>query len=81
MTLAKSNYEIVYHPNTELSERLIFPYGPTETAGIEDARFVCFQQEDGGVRYYATYSAYDGKVVLPQLLENRGLPSLQDAPR
>ena len=69
VTLAKSNYEIVYHSDTELSERLIFPYGPTETAGIEDARFVCFQQEDGGVRYYATYSAYDGKVVLPQLLE------------
>lgn len=67
--LAKSNYEIAYLPGTELSERLIFPYSPTETAGIEDARFVRFQEDDGAVRYYATYSAYNGKVVLPQLLE------------
>ncbi|QDU89244.1 Beta-1,4-mannooligosaccharide phosphorylase [Pirellulimonas nuda] len=69
LTLAKSNYEILYHADTKLSERLVFPYSPAETAGIEDARFVRFQEEDGGVRYYATYSAYDGKVVLPQLLE------------
>ncbi|WP_231934573.1 glycoside hydrolase family 130 protein [Botrimarina colliarenosi] len=71
VTLAKSNYEIVYLPDTKLSERLIFPYSPTESAGIEDARFVRFQEEDGAVLYYATYSAYDGKVVLPQLLETK----------
>ncbi len=69
VTLAKSNYEIVYLPETNLSERLVFPYSPTETAGIEDARFVRFEEEDGTIQYYATYSAYDGKVVLPQLLE------------
>jgi predicted GH43/DUF377 family glycosyl hydrolase len=69
VTLAKSNYEITYTPENGLSERLIFPFGPTETNGIEDARFVEFQEEDGTTRYYATYSAYDGKMVLPQLLE------------
>ncbi len=69
LTLAKSNYEITYLPEHGLSERLIFPFGPTETNGIEDARFVEFQEEDGSTRYYATYSAYDGKMVLPQLLE------------
>jgi predicted GH43/DUF377 family glycosyl hydrolase len=69
VTLAKSNYEIVYLPDTKLSERLVFPYSPTESAGIEDARFVRFEEENGAVQYYATYSAYDGKVVLPQLLE------------
>ncbi|MEQ8846601.1 glycoside hydrolase family 130 protein [Botrimarina sp.] len=68
-TLAKSNYEIAYLPETKLSERLIFPFSPSETAGIEDARFVRFQEDDGDVRYYATYSAYNGRVVLPQLLE------------
>jgi len=67
--LAKSNYQITYLPEHELSERLIFPLGPTETNGIEDARFVEFQEEDGSTHYYATYSAYDGKMVLPQLLE------------
>jgi predicted GH43/DUF377 family glycosyl hydrolase len=67
--LAKSNYEINYLPEHGLSERLIFPFGPSETNGIEDARFVEFQEESGSTRYFATYSAYDGKMVLPQLLE------------
>jgi predicted GH43/DUF377 family glycosyl hydrolase len=69
VTLAKSNYEITYQPEHGLSERLIFPFGPSETNGIEDARFVEFQEDDGSTHYYATYSAYDGKMVLPQLLE------------
>jgi predicted GH43/DUF377 family glycosyl hydrolase len=69
ITLAKSNYQITYLPEHGLSERLIFPLGPTETNGIEDARFVEFREDTGATRYYATYSAYDGKLVLPQLLE------------
>lgn len=69
--LAKSNYEITYLPEHDLSERLIFPFGPTEANGIEDARFVEFQDEDGSTQYYATYSAYDGKIVLPQLLDTK----------
>jgi predicted GH43/DUF377 family glycosyl hydrolase len=32
-------------------------------------RFVRFLDDDGSYRYYATYTAYDGKVVLPQLIE------------
>jgi predicted GH43/DUF377 family glycosyl hydrolase len=68
LALAKSNYEIKYSPEHHLSERVIFPSSPTEQNGIEDARFVQFH-DDGTVRYYATYTAYDGKVVFPQLLE------------
>jgi predicted GH43/DUF377 family glycosyl hydrolase len=67
--LAKSNYETSFSPDQSLSERAIFPYSPTELNGIEDARFVQFHDEDGSTRYYATYTAFDGKVVLPQLLE------------
>ena len=69
VALAKSNYEFEFSPDQDLSERAIFPYSPTETNGIEDARFVQFQEDDGRTYYYATYSAYDGKVTLPQLLE------------
>ncbi|MFO0958032.1 MAG: glycoside hydrolase family 130 protein [Isosphaeraceae bacterium] len=68
-TLARSNYEICYAPEQALSERVIFPTGPTELNGVEDARFVRFVREDGSARYYATYTAYDGRVTLPQLLE------------
>jgi predicted GH43/DUF377 family glycosyl hydrolase len=67
--LAKANYEIAFTPDQDISERVIFPYSPTESNGIEDARFVRFIEEDGSARYYATYSAYDGKMVLPQILE------------
>jgi predicted GH43/DUF377 family glycosyl hydrolase len=67
--LAKANYEIQCDPGGDISERIIFPYSPTETNGIEDARFVLFTEEDGAKRYYATYTAFDGTVVLPQMVE------------
>lgn len=69
MALARSNYEVRFTPELSLSERVLFPYAPTESNGIEDARFVRFQEDHGHIRYYATYSAWDGRVVLPQLLE------------
>jgi predicted GH43/DUF377 family glycosyl hydrolase len=69
LALAKSNYESFYDSHQSISERCIFPYSPTETNGIEDARFVEFHDDDGGTRYYATYTAFDGKLILPQLLE------------
>jgi predicted GH43/DUF377 family glycosyl hydrolase len=68
LTLAQANYEVSYSPDQPLSERIIFPTSPTEINGIEDARFVQFQEEDGRTLYYATYTAYDGKVTMPQIL-------------
>ena len=67
--LAESNYEIHFNPVSELSERVIFPVSPNESNGIEDARFVRFVEDDGCVIYYATYTAYNGRVILPQLIE------------
>jgi predicted GH43/DUF377 family glycosyl hydrolase len=69
LTLAMANYEIGYSPDQNISERVVFPSSPTEANGIEDARFVQFHDDDGSVRYYATYTAFDGKVILPQILE------------
>ena len=69
LTLVQANYEISFGPELNLSERIIFPSSPTEINGIEDARFVAFHDDDGSVRYYATYTAFDGKVILPQILE------------
>lgn len=67
--LAKANYEIVFDRSLHVSERIIFPSSPTETNGIEDARFVRFTHADGHISYFATYTAYDGRVTLPQMLE------------
>ena len=67
--LAQSNYEVQFQPEQQLSERIIFPATPSQRNGIEDARFVCFQNDDGSHAYYATFTAFDGKVVLPELVE------------
>jgi predicted GH43/DUF377 family glycosyl hydrolase len=71
LSLALSNYEIQYNPDQRLSERIIFPHSPSEINGIEDARFVEFTNENGERIYYATYTAYDGKVIFPQMLETK----------
>jgi predicted GH43/DUF377 family glycosyl hydrolase len=67
--LARSNYEVQFQPEKELSGRILFPATPSQRNGIEDARFVYFQNEDGTHTYYATFTAYDGKVVMPELVE------------
>lgn len=67
--LASSNYSLDFDPESQLSERVIFPAGPTESQGMEDARFVDFTDDDGTVRYFATYTAFDGFQILPQLIE------------
>ena len=67
--LASSNYVTNFPVDSELSERVLFPAGPNETRGMEDARFVRFVDDDGTVKYYATYTAYDGFEIMPQLIE------------
>ena len=67
--LARSNYEVQFHPEQQLCERILFPATPSQRNGIEDARFVCFRNDDGAQTYYATFTAYDGRVVVPELVE------------
>jgi len=69
VALAQSNYEVQFAADSRLSERVLFPATPSQSNGIEDARFVMFQEEDGKRTYYATYTAYDGKMILPQFIE------------
>jgi len=67
--LASSNYVTVFPRSSALSSRIIFPAGPHETHGMEDARFVYFTEDDGRTTYYATYTAFDGFEILPQLIQ------------
>ena len=69
--LADSNYEINFSSKLALSERIIFPVSPNESNGIEDARFVRFTDDDGSVLYCATYTAYNGRTILPQFIETQ----------
>jgi predicted GH43/DUF377 family glycosyl hydrolase len=67
--LARSNYEVQFQPEQQISERILFPATPSQRNGIEDARFVCFQDGEEPPLYYATFTAFDGRVVVPELVE------------
>jgi predicted GH43/DUF377 family glycosyl hydrolase len=67
--LAASSYVATFPADSALSERVIFPAGPHETHGMEDARFVRFTEDSGAVTYYATYTAFDGFEIMPQLIQ------------
>ncbi len=69
--LAESNYEIFFPHGQLISERVVFPMSQNESNGVEDARFVRFVDEDGSATYYATYTAYNGREILPQLIETK----------
>jgi len=71
MWLAQSHYEIEFSLDSAISERVIFPIAESENKGIEDARFVKFTDDDGEVTYYATYTAYNGKAIMPKLIETK----------
>ncbi len=69
--LANSNYEVSFHHDHRISERVIFPVSRNESRGIEDARFVQFFDDNGEVTYFATYTAYNGFQILPHLIETK----------
>ncbi len=67
--MAASNYEVEFDERYDISERVLWPSGPAESHGMEDARFVRHDTADGGRVYYGTYSAFDGRRVASHLLE------------
>ncbi|MHB1526072.1 MAG: glycoside hydrolase family 130 protein [Candidatus Dormibacteria bacterium] len=67
--IAACNYEVDFDAMSSLPERILWPHAPSESHGIEDGRFVRFTDDDGSVAYYATYTAFDGDQVAPQLIE------------
>ncbi len=46
---------------------------------MEDARFVRFVDDDKSARYYATYTAWDGFNIIPQLIETKDFRSFRVA--
>jgi predicted GH43/DUF377 family glycosyl hydrolase len=69
LVLAVSNFEVKFDADSRFSERVLFPITPSQSNGIEDARFALFRDEEGRQTYYATYTAYDGRQIQPQFLE------------
>jgi len=75
--LAESNYTVRFKSSLSLSEKIIFPFSPLESNGIEDARFVRFTDDDGTVTYHATYTAYNGSTIFPQIVDTRDFCEFQ----
>jgi predicted GH43/DUF377 family glycosyl hydrolase len=71
--------ELVFKPEEDISERVIFPITDAQANGIEDARFVEFD-ENGKRTFYATYTAYSGKAIRSELLETRDFLSFRMSP-
>jgi predicted GH43/DUF377 family glycosyl hydrolase len=71
--------EVAFRANEELSERVIFPITDAQSNGIEDARFVEFN-DDGRKTYYATYTAYSGRGIRSELLETTDFRSFRMTP-
>lgn len=68
--------EVAFATEEDISERVIFPVTPSQSNGIEDARFVRFES---GV-YYATYTAYNGRAIRSELIETRDFISFTMSP-
>jgi predicted GH43/DUF377 family glycosyl hydrolase len=67
--LSDTYHEFSFSRDTDISDRVIFPISEFERKGIEDARFVKFVKDDGSIIYYATYTAFDGALIMPKLLQ------------
>ncbi|MGB3151364.1 MAG: glycoside hydrolase family 130 protein [Maribacter sp.] len=78
--LVDSYYDVEFSLDSDISERVIFPISPSESKGIEDARFVRFQEDDGTEKIYATYTAYDGHTIIPKLLSTDNFNSFRIMP-
>ena len=71
--------EVIFKPEQDISERVIFPVTESQSNGIEDARFVEFS--DGGrTTYYATYTAYKGSAIRSELIETSDFLSFRMSP-
>ena len=77
LAVAHGNYDLEVPADGNWSEAVIFPTSQNESRGIEDARMVRFVDDDQSFRYYATYKAYNGFRIFPQLSEHEGGPILK----
>jgi predicted GH43/DUF377 family glycosyl hydrolase len=71
--------ELIFKPDQDISERVIFPVTESQSNGIEDARFVEFN-DDGRKTYYATYTAYSGRAIRSELIETSDFISFRMSP-
>jgi len=77
---AKACYGLEFPADCRPAEMVIFPATEYEHNGMEDLRLVRFEDDDGCVRFYGTYTAYDGRRTYPMLLETADFRSFHVRP-
>jgi predicted GH43/DUF377 family glycosyl hydrolase len=63
------------HPESSLSNTVIFPITEQQRGGLEDLRLVRFDHGDGDYEWIGTYTAYSGSSIRSELLRTRDFRS------
>jgi predicted GH43/DUF377 family glycosyl hydrolase len=71
--------ELNFNSTEDISERVIFPVLPSQSNGVEDARFVEFD-ERGTKMFYATYTAYTGRSIRSEMIETQDFARFRMTP-
>jgi len=68
------------HPDSNLSNTVIFPITERQKGGLEDLRLVRFDHGDGDFEWVGTYTAYSGSAIRSELLRTRNFRNFELAP-
>lgn len=79
-TIAERAYSVSFSVDSQISERVLWPHATAEWRGMEDARFVRFEDSEMGSIYFATYTAFDGVDIGQQLLSTRDFLQFEVTP-
>lgn len=71
---------VSFDPDTDVSERILWPYAEAECRGMEDARFVRFIDDDGAACYRASYTAFNGETISQHMLSTTDFLSFEIGP-
>jgi predicted GH43/DUF377 family glycosyl hydrolase len=63
------------HPESSLSNTVIFPITEQQRNGLEDLRLVRFSHDDGSYEWIGTYTAFSGSSIRSELLRTRDFRS------
>lgn len=70
----------LFPPEVPLGERTLFPVMADERMGIEDVRWVRFDEASDGPTWYGPYTAYDGQRICPKLLATQDFATFEVIP-
>ena len=68
------------HPDSTLSNTVIFPITEQQAGGLEDLRMVRFEHAPQDYEWIGTYTAYSGRSIRSELLRTRDFRSFQLEP-